>query len=543
MRPSGSTSTSSLTQAEQALEGVLEELEIVRAFPEEVTREVEAWLERPGIDDPALVDRRALPFVTIDGATSKDLDQALYIEKAGKGHVVHYALADASHYAPSSSALFREAVRRGASFYFPGFSVPMLPRALSEGLVSLNPRVDRRALVFEMELDEAGRSTSTRVVRARIHSQAKLAWGDVQAFYDDRKASPLASESFADSLDCLREVGKRRIVLAEMQDVVRYRRREVEIKTTPGAPPGFVVIEAVRDEVELFNEQISLLVNREGGRMLADSNDKRLQPIYRIHPAPDPEKIGALCALTRGVASAHGLPEASWSLHPGESLNAFLGRLPSEGPHVRVARALERQAILINMRSAFSASPSAHFGVGAEVYARFSAPMREVVGIFVHKELLELYGLERPGETEVDEALRESIVSAANRSRDTQRKVNDHVNKRVLDGIFRADMAAGTRRRGTVMGITSSKIHVELDDPGMDAKVYLRDIGKQLAPPSADKKKPAPVWLDLTGDGATLVTRDDKRVVCAVGDAVDVRAIGYDAGQDRWVLGLDRALP
>jgi exoribonuclease R len=80
MRPSGSTSTSSLTQAEQALEGVLEELEIVRAFPEEVTREVEAWLERPGIDDPALVDRRALPFVTIDGATSRPRSGALHRE-------------------------------------------------------------------------------------------------------------------------------------------------------------------------------------------------------------------------------------------------------------------------------------------------------------------------------------------------------------------------------------------------------------------------------------------------------------------------------
>ncbi|MBL8740601.1 MAG: hypothetical protein JNK04_05900, partial [Myxococcales bacterium] len=63
---------------------------------------------------------------------------------------------------------------------------------------------------------------------------------------------------------------------------------------------------------------------------------------------------------------------------------------------------------------------------------------------------------------------------------------------------------------------------------------------KALAPPTADKKKPAPVWLDLGADGAELVTRDDKRVVCAVGDAVDIRALSYDAGQDRWVLGLDR---
>jgi len=538
--------------AERALEGIVEELEIVRAFPAEVSREVERLKAEPGIVDPKLVDCTALPFVTIDGPTSKDLDQALYIEASGKGHVVHYALADAAYYVPTASALFQEALRRGASFYFPGFSVPMLPRELSEGLISLNPAVDRRALVFEMKLDEAGRSISTRVIRARVHSRAKLAWGDVQRFYDDPSKSPIAGQPFADSLRALREVGKRRILLAEAQDVVRYHRREVEIKTTDGAPPldpagapgrpRFVVIEAIRDEVELYNEQISLLVNREGGRMLAESSDPRLQPIYRVHPAPDPEKLGALAALTRGVAVAHGLDVARWALTPGESLNAFLSRLPKDGPELRIARALERQAILVNMRSAFSAQPSAHFGVGAEVYARFSAPMREVVGIFVHKELLELGGLERPGETRVDEALREAIVTAANRSRDTQRKVNDHVNRRVLDAIFKRDLGTIARHRGTVMGMTSSKIHVELDQPGMDVKVYLRDIGKQLAPPSANRKRPTPVWLDLSAEGAVLATREDKKVVCVIGDAVDVTALAHDESQDRWVLGLERVI-
>lgn len=525
-----------------ALLQILEELGVPIEHGPEARAEVARLLENPGIDPGTpegarLEDATAFPFVTIDGPSSKDLDQAIYVERAADGgFVVHYALADAAHFLPPTSALFREALARGTSYYLPGFSVPMLPRELSEGLVSLNPEVDRRAFVFACTLDAKGAVITTKITRARIRSRAKLSFGQVQALYDDPDASPLASAPFRASLELLREVGERRLDLAEHADVIRYRRREIEIRADD-ADLGFVVLEAARLRVEAYNEQISVLVNREGGRLLAESHDPRLQPVYRVHPAPDPEKIDALRGLTHGIAKAHGLDPARFAMGPNETLNDLLGRLPHDdgatrSKLTRVAEAIERQAILVNMRSAFSAEPSRHFGVGAEVYARFTAPMREVVGVFLHKEMLELLGLERPGDTAVDESMRAEVVASANGGRERQRRVNDRINRLVLDAIFAADLKREPRpkRRGTVMGLSVSKVHVELDTPGMDVKVYLRDIGQALGG----------TWLDLEDHGATLVTRKERALVCAVGDEVEIFVRGRDEAQDRWILGLER---
>jgi ribonuclease R len=491
---------------------------------------VAAWLAQPGLDDPALTDLTALPFVTIDGPTSKDLDQAVHVAREGGGFLVRYAIADAAHYVPPRSATFAEALRRGASFYFPGFSVPMLPRELSEGLVSLNPRVDRRALVFEMRVAASGEHESTVLVRGRIRSRHKLAFGDVQRFYDDPATSPLSQSEAVASLEALRDVGERRIAVAEEHDVVRYRRRNVEVEA--GGETGFVVLEVVRDRVELYNEQISLLCNQEAGRLLLEFPSPNLQPVYRVHPAPDPLRVRGLVELTAKVAAAHGLDPAVFAMREGEHLARYLRRLPVDESTVRVVRAIERQAVLLNVRSAFATEPNIHHGIGAEVYARASSPMREVVGVFLHKELLELVGGIVPPASEVDHALRERVVAAANASRDMQRRINEQVNRHVLDQLFGADQKANAQpRRGTVMGITSSKVHVELDDPGLDVKVYLRDLGAALGG----------VWLEA--DGAVLRRQDDRGVVCRLGDAVGVVILGRDKRHDRWKLGLGEAPP
>ena len=129
-------------------------------------------------------------LVTIDGATSRDLDQAVQVEREGAGFLLRYALADAAYYVRPGTALFEEAVKRGASYYLPGFMIPMLPRALSEGIISLNPQVERRALVFEMHLDAAGKCQRTEVVRARVFSHAKLSFERAQAFYKGRENEP-----------------------------------------------------------------------------------------------------------------------------------------------------------------------------------------------------------------------------------------------------------------------------------------------------------------------------------------------------------------
>ncbi|MBX7193578.1 MAG: RNB domain-containing ribonuclease [Sandaracinaceae bacterium] len=522
------------------LADIVRSLELAVDFPDEVLAEVEAFVRAPGLDDPALADHEATPFVTIDAASSKDLDQALHVAREGEGYLVSYAIADASHYVRPGSALFREAMRRGATYYLPGFSVPMLPRALSEGIVSLNPEGPRRALVFLHHLDARAEIVSTELVRARIRSRAKLSFPGVQALLDGTDPT-LSREPFTESLHLLREVGRKRMQLATERGLVRYRREEVEVKLTDGGA-SFSVVEEVRDEVELWNEQISLLCNAEGGRLLREHPAPAVQPIYRVHGGPDPERLRALAALTAELARVHALPETPWIWHDErDSLASYLAALPvaSHGSRDdRVARALTRQAIMVNLRSAYSTEPGPHVGVGAEPYARFSAPMRELVGVFLHKEAVEMLTGVHPS-VEEDEALRAEVVEIANRAKDTQRRVADLANELVIDRVFRPELERvreeRTRFVGTVMGLTSGKVHVRLDAPPIDVKLYLRDLGKELAP-----RGEPPVWLEPDERGVVLRERDTQREVLVLGSAITVVVARRDEGQRRWVLGLDR---
>ncbi len=533
---------------------IVASLELDPVFPDEVMQEARALLEAPGIDDSSLVDLTHLLFVTIDAPTSRDLDQALFVELAFEAshparYRLHYALADAAHFVPPRSALFREALRRGASYYLPGLSVPMLPRELSEGIVSLNPEVDRRALVFSIDLDAEGRRVSTEIVRARVRSRHKLAFGEVERFYDAPEESSLSSTDVAESLSLLREVGRLLMKVASARHVVRYARREVDVGVAPGGG-AFVVAEEPRLETELYNEQVSLLCNAEGARILLEGASPDIQPIYRVHPDPDEARLRIFGELTVAIAECHGLDPRVWAFRvddPTELLADYLLRLrpdPSESAtptlQHRVGRALQRQAVLVNVRSTYASDPSKHFGVGADVYARFSAPMREVVGIFLHKELVELEALRgrRVGQAdaearEVDEALRLQVIDAANRSKDTQRKVNDQVNRLVLDRLFVDDLATPLdkrpRRPGTVMGITSSKVHVALDAPAVDVKLYVRDIGRARGG----------AWLELRRDGVELFDTNAGTSVLRLGDLVSLVVERRDDAQDRWVIVVD----
>ena len=510
------------------------------AFRPEVLAEVDALLADPCIDDPALQDLRSLPFVTVDDEHTRDLDQALFVERTEAGYRVWYALADASFYVRPGMAVFEEGLRRGASYYLPGVVVPMLPRPLSEHLISLNEGVDRRATVFRTELDASGVARETRMVRGRIRSQGKLSFAGVQAFYDDPSGSELRHAAYAESLALLREVGLLRMTDAEHRDVVRYRRTEVDVGLEGESGLRFVVVDDLRRDVERYNEQLSLLCNIEGARLLyrGDPASEKVQPIYRVHPRPSRERMEEFEAMLRSLARAHGLEASAWTWSKGcgRSLNAFLMSLPSEGEHAAVARAIHRQAVMLNLRSSFSVQPGEHYGVGAELYARFSSPMREIVGVFVHKEAWEKsdgslparWTSSDPAEVNDDE-LRARVVEQANGAKELQKVIDKDANLLVLDRLFSQDVALPEEQRptrtGTIMGLTRSKLHVLLEEPRLDVKVYAEHFAR------ARGSK-----VHLSDDGATWVD-DAGDVMCRLGDVVTIRVLSRETARKRWELG------
>jgi ribonuclease R len=508
-------------------------------FPNEVEQELDDILNNPGLDDTTLTDLTELAFCSIDGADTRDLDQAVYIETTTQGHIVHYALADAAFYVQPGSALFSEALKRGASYYLPGLMIPMLPRALCEGLISLNEQVVRRAMVVQMHLDNAGGCIKTDVLRACIRSRAKLSFEQVQAYLDDAPQvdqTIIHDTALANSLKQLKIVGERRLRIAEQRHVVRYRRNETNIKLGDQGMI-FTILADLRNDVEGYNEQLSLLCNTETARLLNTNadNNQQVQAIYRVHPQPPPQRIQAFEKALSALVASHQLDPAIWlwTTSSTTSLAEYLRQLPHGGAQARIAKAIHRQAVLTNVRSVFSEQADQHYGVGSDVYARFSAPMREIVGIFLHKELFEkLAELTANQPTNLaDEVLREQVITIANQSREKQKQITREANRLVLDQLFQTDMQQSPKQRqqrlGTVMGMDRSKLYVLLDEPAVEVKIYLPYLSDTLN-----------VELQIDEDAVSLQRQNDFSTIARIGDAISIIVNGWDEQRDRWVLGI-----
>lgn len=482
---------------------------LTEEFPADVLAETARWLAAPAIDDPSLEDWTDRPFCTLDGPDTHDLDQALLIEADGDGWRVSYALADASFYVRPGTALWREALRRGASFYLPGLSIPMLPRPLSEGVISLGPDGPRRALVVVCRVAPDGAVRETSVHRARVRSVAQLAFPEVEAFLAAPDGHRLATLACADSVRLLPAVGKARAAAAARQHVVRTRRAEIEVK--PGESPHPYLVRAGYDYAcEAHNAQLSLLANGAGGAWLAE---RASEGIWRVHPAPGPADLDGLERLFAGLAHAQGLGEA-WVWNRDLPLDPWVAALPEQPWRVRLA--VERQAQIANRPSSYAPQPGRHHGVGADAYARFSAPMREMVGVQVHREAVQRMTGEA---SDSDEKLRDLVIASANRARQVQRQLDQAVNRVVLDDLFTHTRSL----RATIVGLDPGKVHVRFDEPPVDAKVYVADLAADWGGAAVD----GPVVRD--GTGAARAT---------LGGEVIVSVGGRDAARDRWVLGL-----
>ena len=515
------------TVVDRCLE-ILEEYGIHVAYPDVVHEEVARLLRAPGIDDSVLLDLTTVPFVTIDNAGSRDLDQALYIERSGDhGYRVDYALADAAHFVQPNTALYRESLRRGVTFYLPGFSVPMLPPSLSEGIVSLNAGELRRALVFRIELDGAGEVIRTHIERARIRSRRKLTYSGVQAFYDDADGT-LSHAEFTESLRLLKEVGERRLLRARQRGIVLYRRTETEVAVDPTDPSRLVIHERERNDVERYNEQISLLCNEEAARFLVRGLKREgVVAIYRVHKSPPRTRLEQYRELVRSVVRIHGLdPQIwDWRREEGEGLGEFLERLPVSGSKARISQALQRQAIMINQAAEFSTEPDRHHGTGAEPYARASSPMRQQVGIDTHHTIVEKrYGCIIEGQADA-----ETMVEMANRTQQLQRNVDKAVDHLLLRQCLDAELGRSDRSvfRGTVLGLTARRTYVRFDDPPLEVKLYHDDLETVCGAP-----------FTLQDHDTRLKSGRQGVPDLLLGGEVRVSVEGFDASRSRYVFRL-----
>ena len=337
-----------------------------------------------------------------------DLDQAMHISKVNqdgtlgstKGFLVSYALADGAYYVPAGSHLMNFAVEKGASsFYLPGLCIPMLPRKLSEDVMSLNEGVVRRALVFDIILNEVGHVLKTTCEWARVKSVWKGTYREVAEYYEAVDTSGQAlgvctavKAEFRQTVDLLREVGLLRIELAKARHVVQYN-RQGRGGITVGKTGMLEFCKARAPYIsEAYNEQISLLCNSEGAKLLLElkggtQNESVVQPIFRNQAAPSDDKIQTLLSFLPALSAAWGLDPNEFGWSPSrEHLSDFLERLrakvnrasgQSKTALSSFLSAVERTCQVTNQSADFATWTKGHFSLKLDAYARFSSPMRE----------------------------------------------------------------------------------------------------------------------------------------------------------------------
>ncbi|MFP5383736.1 MAG: ribonuclease R [Gammaproteobacteria bacterium] len=363
---------------------------IPHRFPEDVEREAAMLAPEPEAGEYHYrLDLRNVPLMTIDGEDARDFDDAVYCEMRDNGgwHLI-VAIADVSHYVRPGSALDREAHERGTSVYFPDRVVPMLPEALSNGLCSLNPHVDRFCLACDMTISPEGRITHYRFHEAVMRSHARLTYNKVAAILerpDSRDAAVVRKEigalegnlrnlhSLYDALKKAREA-RGAIDFDTVETKIRFNdQRKIE-----------QIVPVVRNDAHKLIEECMLAANTCTAKLLIRSKTPTL---YRNHEGPTPEKLETLTDYLRGLGLSlfgNRKPKGKGALavEPADYqrvLAQVVGRADANVIQTVMLRSM-KQAM-------YQEENRGHFGLGYDAYTHFTSPIRRYPDLMVHRAL------------------------------------------------------------------------------------------------------------------------------------------------------------
>ena len=440
----------------------IENHNIPAEFPEAVRTQCETIPDALRDSDyEGRLDLRHLPFVTIDGITARDFDDAVYAEKRGENYRLYVAIADVAHYVQPDSPLDIEAYNRGTSVYFPDRVIPMLPEKLSNGLCSLNPDVDRLAMVCEMTLAADGSIKRSAFHDAVIHSHARLTYETVEEILF--RDNTLLRESFSHlqrPLDNLQAVYR----------ILRTARLSRSVIDFHASEPEFIYdsegkIETIkaRDRLESHRliEECMIVANICAAKYIGRH---KLPALYRVHDHPSAERLGKLIDFLgkRGIKWQGSLDNAT-----PEQFSALLAQC-SDRPdfaqiEIMVLRSMSQAIYIPENRG--------HFGLALEHYAHFTSPIRRYPDLLVHRAIRhQLHG----GSRDNYRYSAESMVEKGKHCSMTERRA-DEATRDAMDFLKCEFMShrIGETFSGRIANITNFGLFITLDDIYIDGLVHV----------------------------------------------------------------------
>ncbi len=429
-------------------------------FSTEVLQEVDRMPDQVLSSELAnRIDLRDKPFVTIDGPSARDFDDAVFVFKEGDNFVLQVAIADVSHYVSEGSAIDQAAKERGTSTYFPAKAVPMLPDPLSSGICSLLPHSDRLVVVARMHFDGEGHVIDSKFSLGVINSHRRLTYEEVDGYLlSPQNELPKLAPRVHDNLKVLKE-------FTEVMLKQRQARGALDLETvepiyefdSQGAVVG--VSDSSRYFAHKMIEESMLVANVCAANFLEKQG---VQFLRRVHPPPDLKKVTQLSdrlsifgikALPDDVASARDYSEVLTEAFDHSSRKSI------------------SSLILRSMSQAFySEKKGGHFGLNYDCYTHFTSPIRRYPDLDVHRKIKSVISKTKL----IDLNLDELAVLCSHQERNSDKA------SRFVQGWLSALVAQAHIREefdGTVTSVVSFGCFVNVDAINVEGLVHVTDLG------------------------------------------------------------------
>ncbi|WP_428087064.1 ribonuclease R [Candidatus Thioglobus sp.] len=336
-------------------------------------------------DKAGRIDITDMKLVTIDGEDSKDFDDAVFAQSTSNGWKLVVAIADVSYYVAEGTPLDTDAIERGNSVYFPRRVVPMLPEALSNGLCSINPGVERLCMTCEMNIDKSGNLLDYKFYPAVMFSHARLTYTKVSDILEHNdSALKTEFEPVLDNLNDLYDLYKVLKGARTERGVMDFDRIESQILFNDNGKIDNIIARSRNDAHKLI-EECMLMANQATAKFLGENKEDFL---YRVHPKPTAEKV----KVTRQFLAAVGLTLAGGdqpdSKHFAKVLQDAKGRDDENIIKTVVLRTM-KQAI-------YTPANEGHFGLAFDDYTHFTSPIRRYPDLLVHRAINRVLNKKKP---------------------------------------------------------------------------------------------------------------------------------------------------
>lgn len=474
-------------------------------FPEEVLREARK-ISEGGVQEYSFNNRENLcdmNIFTIDGAESKDLDDAVSVQKTGYGYLLGVHIADVSHYVRGNSNLDKEALKRGTSIYYADKVVPMLPKELSNGICSLNPDENRLTLSAFVKLDGDGEIISYRFCKSVIRSRVKGVYSEINSILDGSE-TPETAEKYS-------AVRNEIFLMNELADILiakKKRRHAPEIETTESKlvidENGVccAVVPRQRGKSEQIIEEFMLTANECSAKL---AREKKVPFVYRIHEAPPEAKVEALHEILPKFNLECPHFTEFRPVHASKILESAKGTDKFEAVNLLVLRSMSK--------AKYSVEPAGHFGLVLEDYAHFTSPIRRYPDLAVHRIITDI--LAGYNNEWLNKRYSGFAVNASERS--SEAEIRAVTIERECEDCYKAEYMKshiGETFTARISSVTEFGFYVQLPDT-IEGLVHIRTL------PEGEYDYSEPVSLTERFSGVSYNLGQTVQVICSAVNVSD----------------------